>query len=98
MVQNAPDPMLVPQVLVCENPAGVVIPEILSAVAPVLVRVTVNVLDPFSLTDPKFRVYGTSSTVPVPTVMAVVADFVLSSTEVATRVTAGTAGAFAGAV
>jgi hypothetical protein len=56
MVQNAPDPMLVPQVLVCENPAGVVIPEILSAVAPVLVRVTVNVLDPFNFTDPKFRV------------------------------------------
>ena len=70
----------------------------LSPLPPVFVRVMLRVLVPPVFTLPKFRPNGTSSTVPVLTVMAVFADFVLSSTDVATRVTPGVAGAVAGAV
>jgi hypothetical protein len=72
--------------------------EMFRALPPVFVRVMVRVLDPPVFTLPKFRSNGTSSTVPVLTVMAVLADFVLSSTEVAVSVTPGLAGAVGGAV
>ena len=75
-------------------------PEMLSAVPPVLVNVIPRVLEPpnLVLTEPKFRASGTSSTVPVLISMAVLADFVLSSTEAAVSVTTGLAGAVEGAV
>ncbi len=103
IVHEFPAGTLLPHVFVCANSLDlvpvVVIPEILSAAVPVLVRVIVRgVLFLFTRTPPKLRLAGTSSTVPAETVIAAVADFVGSSTEVAVNTKAGLAGSAAGAV
>ena len=70
----------------------------LSVVAPVLVSDTVSDLDMRCFTRPKFRLAGTSFTVPFVSVIAAAPDLVASVTEVAVRATAALAGTAAGAV
>jgi len=70
----------------------------LNAEAPVLVSVVVSGFDLVVFTGPKARMSGTSWTVPLVSVIAALADLVLSVTEVAVRVTAGLAGTVEGGV
>ena len=68
------------------------------AEAPVLVRVVVKDLLLFAFMEPKFRLAGTTLTVPLVSVIAALADLVTSVTEVAVSVAVAGDGAAAGAV
>jgi hypothetical protein len=59
---------------------------------PVLVRLTLITLEPAFFTAPKFNAVGASCTVPLARLIAAVAVFVASVTEVAVRVTLGSVG------
>ncbi len=69
-----------------------------SVVLPTLVSVVVMELARPRFTKPKFRLAGTSFTVPTVSVIVAARDLVVSATEVALIVTAGFAGSAAGAV
>ena len=102
MVQEAPAATLMSQVLVSVNFVGFVpanvMPEMSSAALPVLVSVVkLDLLNP-DFTVPKFRLVGASCTVPAVSVTAAPLNFVVSATDVAVTVTAGSAGKLAGAV
>ena len=65
---------------------------------PVFVTVVAIVLALLNFTLPKPRMFGTSLTAPAEMVIVALADFVVSSGDVAVRVTVGPAGTFDGAV
>ena len=72
---------------------------ILRVPLPVLVRViALAALVSPTITPPRFRMAGTSLTVPVVIVITAVADLVVSFTETALSATVGLAGTAAGAV
>jgi hypothetical protein len=100
--QEFPAATLASQVLVSENLSGfvpaIVMLVMLSVVPPVLVRVVAIVRVLLNFTRPKFRLAGTSSTVPTVMVIVALANLVASATEVAVIVTVALAGTVAGAV
>lgn len=103
MTQEAAAATLEPHVFVSEKSPGfvpaIVIPVIVSAAAPVLVRTNGwAALDVLTMRLPKFQLCGTSWTVPAERLIAAPADLVLSVTEVAVSVTEELAGMDAGAV
>ena len=99
-MQDAPAATLVPQVFaVTENPLPVMsVLVMVKAEVPVLVRVVVAELVRPVFTEPKFKLAGTTLTVPLVTVIVALADFVASVTEVAVSVTVAGVGTDAGAV
>jgi hypothetical protein len=102
MPQELPAPRLVMHVCAGEKSPELVpvvlILVMLSVVPPVLVSVVVwGLLVRPTCTVPKLRLDGTSFTVPTVRVKVTLAILVVSSTEVAVRVTIGLAGTVAGA-
>lgn len=90
---------LVPQVFVCEKAALAEMLVILSAAAPVLVTVMVCAAGGHRLNlQAKFKLSGTSCTVPLVSVMVALFDFVLSVTEIAFKLTLVLAGNVEGPV
>jgi len=98
IVQDTPAPTLAPQSFVCEKCAVVVMLLMFSVVFPVLVSDTVRDLARVRFTRPKFRLAGTSFTVPLVSVIAAGPDLVVSVTEVAVIATTAFAGTVAGDV
>jgi hypothetical protein len=90
---------LVPQVFVCEKPVLAEMLVILSADAPVLVSFMVcGGGGHRKALQAKFKLSGTSSTVPLVSVIVALFDFVLSVTEIAFKLTLALAGNEGGAV
>ena len=102
MLQELPVATLGRQLFVSENRSGfvpvIVMLVMLSVVLPVFVSVVAIVLVLLNFTAPKFRLAGTSFTVPVVTVIVALANLVVSVAEVAVRVTVALVGTDPGAV
>jgi hypothetical protein len=99
MVQVTPAPTLAPQSFVWSNLPLVVMPVTPRLEVPVLVSETVfGLLVAPVATTPKFKVLGTSFTLPVVKVIEAMVVAVALSTDVALSVTTGFEGAAAGGV